>query len=36
MLNIITVLKTGGFRQDWLSVNYKPEYVIRLKKQIEE
>lgn len=36
MLNIITVLKTGGFKQDWLSVNYKPEYVIRLKKQIED
>lgn len=36
MLNIITVLKTGGFNQDWLKVDYKPEYVIRLKKQIEE
>lgn len=36
MLNIITVLKTGGFKQDWLKVNYKPEYVIRLKKQIED
>lgn len=35
MLNIITVLKTGRFKQDWLKVNYKPEYVVRLKKQIE-
>ena len=36
MLNIITALKTCGFKQDWLKVNYKPEYEIRLKKQIEE
>lgn len=36
MVNIICVYKSGNFKQGYINATYKPEHVLRLKKQVEE